>query len=136
MLEHLGAHRVGRPARVLVRWRSSHEEISLEEGGAETLPPRDLDATLAQLEPENSRRRVGIEKSRREITGSGADVEHTTAGLEISEEPQEEPPAEVLSGVLGGRFRVLGPVPIPVVSVVRRASRVEALRRLALHGRR
>ena len=29
-------------------------EISLEEGGAETLPAADLDATLAQLEPEKS----------------------------------------------------------------------------------
>ncbi len=89
----------------------------MEEGRVETLPARSLDAALAQLEPEHRRRRMRVEKRRREITGPGADVQHSARGPEVSEQPQDEPPPEVLSGVLRGRFAVLGPVPIPVVPV-------------------
>ena len=50
--------------------------------------------------------------------GRGEDPDD--GALHHGREPQDQPTAEVLSGVLGGRLRVLGPVLVPVVPLMGR----------------
>ena len=120
VLEHLRANCVGRPGPVLGRRRLVRGQVDLQKRRIRDALLGDLDAGSTQLEPQQRCARVRLTQRSGQIARAGADVEHAARRRDACEEPQDQPTAEVLSGVLGGRLGVLGPVLVPVVPLMGR----------------